>query len=138
MAMPSNGGREINALSATFAEMATQIRAKQSLLENTIESIGDSVLVADERGQIVVANAAAKRLLQIVPGAGMRRKFSYFYPDGVTPMPGSSLALVRALGGESVDDQELIVVPEAPRLPEYVVAKRTAAEKTKPAPYAGR
>jgi PAS domain S-box-containing protein len=122
MAMPSDGGREISALSATFAEMATQIRAKQSLLENTIESIGDSVLVADERGQIVIANAAAKRLLQIVPGAGMRRKFSYFYPDGVTPMPASSLALVRALGGESVDDQEFIVMPEAPCVPAYVVA----------------
>jgi len=35
----------------------------------TIESIGDSVLVADEHGQIVVANAAAKRLLEIAPGA---------------------------------------------------------------------
>ena len=122
MAMPSHGGREISALSATFAEMATQIRAKQSLLENTIESIGDSVLVADERGQIVVANAAAKRLLQIVPGAGMKRNFSYFYPDGVTPMPASSLALARALGGESVDDQEFIVVSEAPCVPAYVVA----------------
>src|SRR5229473_1996374 len=122
MAMPSDGGREISALSATFAEMATQIRTKQSILENTIESIGDSVLVADERGQIVVANAAAKRLLQIVPGAGVRGKFSYFYPDGVTPMPASRLALVRALGGESVDDQELFVVPEAPCVPAYVVA----------------
>jgi PAS domain S-box-containing protein len=122
MAMPTDGGREISALSATFAEMATQIRAKQSLLENTIESIGDSVLVADQRGQIVVANAAAKRLLQIVPGAGMSRRFSYFYPDGVTPMPASSLALMRALGGESVDDQEFIVVPEAPCIPAYVIA----------------
>jgi PAS domain S-box-containing protein len=122
MAMPSHGGREISVLSATFAEMATQIRAKQSLLENTIESIGDSVLVADESGRIVVANAAAKRLLQIVPGAGTRRKLSYFYPDGVTPMPASSLALVRALRGESVDDQEFIVMPEAPCVPAYVVA----------------
>ena len=61
MAMPSDGGREISALSATFAEMARQIRTKQALLEKTIESIGDSVLVADERGQIVVTNAAAKR-----------------------------------------------------------------------------
>jgi PAS domain S-box-containing protein len=122
MAMPSDGGREISALSATFAEMATQIRTKQALLENTIESIGDSVLVADERGQVVVANAAAKRLLDVVPGGGMTRTFSYFYPDGVTPMPASSLALVRALGGESVDDQEFIVVPEAPCVAANIIA----------------
>ncbi len=122
MAMPSDGGLEISALSATFAEMATQIRTKQALLEKTIESIGDSVLVADERGQIVVTNAAAKRLLDIVPGAGMTRKFSYFYPDGVTPMPASNLALVRALNGESVDDQEYIVVPEAPCVAANIMA----------------
>src|SRR5258706_12270283 len=122
MAMPSDGGREIAVLSATFAEMATQIRTKQALLENTIESIGDSVLVADERGQIVVANAAAKRLLRIVPGTGMTRKFSYFYPDGVKPMPLSSLALTRALGGESVDDQEFIVEPDAPCVGANIIA----------------
>jgi len=122
MAMPSNGGREISVLSGTFAEMATQIRAKQALLENTIESISDSVLVADERGQIVAANAAAKRLLEIVPGAGMTRKLNYFYPDGVTPMPASNLALARALGGESVEDQEFIAVPESPCIPAYIVA----------------
>ena len=122
MAMPSNGGREISVLSATFAEMATQIRAKQALLENTIESISDSVLVADERGQIVVANAAAKQMLEIVPGAGMTRKLNYFYPDGVTPMPASNLALVRALAGESVEDQEFIAVPESPCVPAYIVA----------------
>jgi PAS domain S-box-containing protein len=122
MAMPSNGGREISVLSATFAEMATQIRAKQALLENTIESISDSVLVADERGQIVAANAAAKQMLEIVPGAGMTRKLNYFYPDGVTPMPASNLALVRALAGESVEDQEFIAVPESPCVPAYIVA----------------
>jgi PAS domain S-box-containing protein len=122
MAMPSDGGREISALSATFAGMATQIRTKQALLEKTIESIGDSVLVADEHGQIVVANAAAKRLLEIAPGGGMTRALSYFHPDGVTPMPPSSLALERALGGESVDDQEFIVVPEAPRVAANIIA----------------
>jgi PAS domain S-box-containing protein len=122
MAMPSNGGREIRALSATFAEMATQIRTKQALLENTIESIGDSVLVADERGKIVLANAAAKGLLEIVPGTGTTRTLHYFHPDGVTPLPASNLALVRALDGESVDDQEFIIVPEAPGVAANIIA----------------
>src|SRR5712675_5229 len=125
MAMPSNGGREISVLSATFAEMATQIRAKQALLENTIESISDSVLVADERGQIVIANAAAKRLLGIDPGSGTTkatRELSYFYPDGITHMPVSSSALSRALRGESVDDLEFVVQPETSCVPTYLVA----------------
>jgi PAS domain S-box-containing protein len=125
MAMPSAGGREISALSATFAEMATQIRTKQALLENTIESICDSVLVADQHGQIIVANAAAQRLLGIVPGSGTTkgtRKFNYFYPDGVTRMPVSNSALARALRGEIVNDVEFIVESEAPSVTAHIVA----------------
>jgi len=57
--LPSGGGAEIRVLAEAFAGMATELRAKQALLENTIASIGDPVLVADERGRIVIANAAA-------------------------------------------------------------------------------
>jgi PAS domain S-box-containing protein len=125
MALPSGGGAEIAVLSSTFADMAAELRRKGALLENTIASIGDPVLVADERGQIVIANAAAQRLLKIVPGDGSTRgtrKLSYFYPDGVTPMPVSSLALSRALRGESVEDQEFVVQPEAPCVQAHIVA----------------
>ena len=123
-ALPSGGGAEISVLSSTFAEMAAELRQKGALLENTIASIGDPVvLVADERGQIVVANVAAQRMLEIAPGStGRMRKVSYFYPDGVTPMPVSSLALSRALRGESVEEQEFVVQPEAPCVRAYIVA----------------
>ena len=123
--LPSGGGAEIRILAEEFAGMATELRAKQALLENTIASIGDPVLVADERGQIVVANAAAQHLLEIDPGADPAktvRKFSYFYPDGVTPLPLWSSALARALRGESVDDLEFIVQPEGTSVPAYIVA----------------
>ena len=123
--LPSGGGAEIRILAEEFAGMASELRAKQAMLENTIASIGDPVIVADERGQIVVANAAAQRLLGIDPGADPARairKFSYFHPDGVTPLPLSSSALARALRGESVDDQEFIVRSEASRVPAYIVA----------------
>ena len=123
--LPSGGGAEIRILAEEFAGMATELRAKQALLENTIASIGDPVLVADERGQIVVANAAAQHLFEIDPGADPAktvRKFSYFYPDGVTPLPLWSSALARALRGESVDDLEFIVQPEGTSVPAYMVA----------------
>lgn len=125
VAVPSNGGREIGVLSAAFAEMATQLKTKQALLENTIASIGDLVLVANEGGQIVVANPAAQRVLRIVPGTGTTkgtRKFHFFYPDGLTRMPVSSSALARALRGDSVDDLEFIVEPEDLGIPLFMVA----------------
>jgi PAS domain S-box-containing protein len=123
--LPAGGGAEIRILSETFAGMAAELKAKQAMLENTIASIGDPVIVADERGKIVVANAAARRLLEIDPGADpakVVRKFSFFQPDGVTPLPLSSSALARALRGESVDDLEFIVKPEDPAVSAYIVA----------------
>lgn len=125
MALPTGGGAEIEVLSATFADMATELRSKQSLLENTIASISDPVLVADERGQIVVANAAAQRLLGIVPGVGTTEsatRLEYFSPDGATPLPFTDSALARALRGEAVDDQEFIVRSQAPSAQAYIVA----------------
>ena len=115
--MPSTGGREIAVLAAAFAGMTTQLKAKQSLLENTVESIGDTVLVVDASAKIVIANAAAKRLLQIDPGAGratVSRKLEFFCPDGVTPMPVSNSALSRALQGEDIDDFQFVVESEQP------------------------
>jgi PAS domain S-box-containing protein len=123
--MPSTGGREIAVLAAAFAGMSTQLKAKQSLLENTVESIGDTVLVVDASAKIVIANAAAKRLLRIDPGAGrttVSRKLDFFYPDGVTPMPASSSALSRALRGEDIDDLQFVVESEQPCLRAYISA----------------
>ncbi|MDO9561599.1 MAG: PAS domain S-box protein [Bradyrhizobium sp.] len=123
--LPSGGSTEIRRLAGEFAGMAAALRTKQSLLEDTIASIGDPVIVADDHGKIVVANAAAQRMLAIDPGADPAkavRKFSYFFPDGVTPMPFSSSALARALGGESVDDLEFVVQSDPARAPAYIVA----------------
>lgn len=125
VAMPSDGGREIAILAAAFAGMSAQLSTKQNLLENTVESIRDSVLVADETGVIVVANAAARRLLGVGQGFNSvtgTRKFLCFFADGATPMPIPSSPLARALRGENVDDFELVVQPEAPGESVHIVA----------------
>ncbi|MEP6838793.1 MAG: PAS domain S-box protein [Bradyrhizobium sp.] len=125
VAMPSSGGQEIAVLAAAFAGMSTQLKAKQLLLENTVESIGDSVLVADANAKIVITNAAAKRLLRIDAESvqmGASRKFNYFYADGVTRMPASTSALSRALRGEDIDNMEFVVKPEHPRVTAYISA----------------
>jgi len=125
IAMPWKGGREISILAATFTDMTTELGRRQKLLENTVESIRDSVLVADENGNIVVANAAARRLLGVGPGfssVGGTRKFSYFFADAVTPLPVSSSPLALALHGENVDELELVVQLEQPTARIHVMA----------------
>ena len=99
-------------LSAAFAELSGQLGIRQNLLENTVESIRDCVVVADENAVVVVANAAARRLLGVDRGfdslTGVR-KFACFLSDGTTPLPIPDSPLARALRGENVDDFELVV-----------------------------
>src|ERR1700682_1956396 len=47
--IPSDGCREIAGLAAALAELATQLGTKQDLLEKTVESIRDSVVVAERK-----------------------------------------------------------------------------------------
>src|SRR5258708_2012516 len=115
----------IAGLAVAFGGMATQLRTKQDLLENTVESIRDSVVVADENGVIVVANAAARRLLGVAPGFNSltdTRNFTCFFADDVTPMPIPASPLARALRGENVDDCELAVQSGATGERAYIVA----------------
>ena len=68
VAMPADGGQEMSALAAALAGLSSQLGTKQNLLENTVESIRDAVIVADEHAVVVVANAAARRLLDVDRG----------------------------------------------------------------------
>jgi PAS domain S-box-containing protein len=125
VAMPSNACPEMASLGAAFTELSSQLGTKQNLLENTVESIRDCVVVADENAVVVVANAAARRLLGVDRGfdslAGVR-KFACFLSDGTTPLPIPDSPLARALRGENVDDFELVVAPEQTGAKAYIVA----------------
>ena len=125
VAMPSDGGPEIAALAGALGELSHQLGTRQNLLENTVESIRDAVIVVDEHAVVVVANAAARRLLGIDRGFDSLtgpRKFACFLADGVTLLPIPDSPLARALRGENVDDFELVVQADAPAAPVLIVA----------------
>ncbi|WP_249165186.1 PAS domain-containing sensor histidine kinase [Bradyrhizobium sp. AUGA SZCCT0431] len=125
VAMPSEGSREMAPLSAAFAELSGQLGARPNLLENTVESIRDCVVVADENAVVVVANGAARQLLGVDRGfdslTGVR-KFACFLSDGTTPLPIPDSPLARALRGEHVDDFELMVQSEGSCAKAHIVA----------------
>ena len=115
----------MSALAAALGGLSTQLGTRQNLLENTVESIRDAVIVADEHAVVVVANAAARRLLGVDRGFDSltgTRKFACFLADGVTPLPIPDSPLARALRGENVDDFELVVQSEAPGARARIVA----------------
>ena len=125
VAMPAEASREMAPLSAAFAELSDQLGVRPNLLENTVESIRDCVVVADENAVVVVANGAARQLLGVDRGfdslTGVR-KFACFLSDGTTPLPIPDSPLARALRGEHVDDFELIVQPEGACAKAFIIA----------------
>ena len=82
------------------------------ILDNTINSMADAVLVGDRDGNIVLCNAAAQRVMNIREGmtpAQWTYAQQIFMADGVTPMPLQERPLMRAVRGKLFEDYELTV-----------------------------
>ena len=88
-------------------ELARQTR----ILRSVLDGIGDSVLVADERGELLMYNPAAEALagpgLTIGKDGNWPQRFGLYLPDRVTPVPLPDLPLGRARRGENVDKIEI-------------------------------
>ena len=88
-------------------ELARQTR----ILRSVLDGIGDSVLVADEHGELLMANPAAEALagpgLTIGKNGNWPQRFGLFMPDRVTPVPLPDLPLGRARRGENVNKLEV-------------------------------
>jgi signal transduction histidine kinase/DNA-binding response OmpR family regulator/tetratricopeptide (TPR) repeat protein len=88
-------------------ELARQTR----ILRSVLDGIGDSVLVSDEHGELLMCNPAAEALagrgLTIGQRGNWQERFGLYEPDRVTPVPLSELPLGRARRGENVDKLEL-------------------------------
>jgi PAS domain S-box-containing protein len=102
---------------AKRAEQALQQEMQErkhvaEILNNTITSMVDPVLVADEKGKILVANPPAQKIfgkLLSVDSDKYELLYERYYPDGATPFPFEKSALVRAVRGEAVDDLEFVI-----------------------------
>jgi PAS domain S-box-containing protein len=97
-----------------------KLRQSTSVLESTFASMAEAVLVVDSEEQIVLANAAAERLLQYRPGMTIAQ-FSIqnvkYRPDGLTPLLPDERLIARALRGEQFNGLEIVVRPAGSRDP---------------------
>ena len=80
---------------------------------DALASLGDGVLIADERARLVYFNPAAVRLVGAnrlsADPLGWSLEFGIYLADEQTPVPPADLPLVRALAGEPVQDVEIFV-----------------------------
>ncbi|HUD71428.1 MAG TPA: ATP-binding protein [Dongiaceae bacterium] len=103
-------------LAASDRSMQAQtesLHQKTRILESILDSMSDGIAVADARGHLRMFNPAAADLLGLgpidAPPGEWPQRYGFHEADKVTPFPPDRLPLVRAIHGESVDDQELYV-----------------------------
>jgi PAS domain S-box-containing protein len=97
---------------AQLEQESAERRRIAEILDNTITSMSDAVLVADESGKILLSNPAARRVLGIVPRMTTDtwpQAYEIFLGDGATALPWQDGPLMRAVRGEAVTNFEFVV-----------------------------
>ena len=92
-----------------------KLRHSSSVMQSTFHSMAEAVLVIDTQGEVMLANAAAEKMLRYRPGMNvmkLRALSTVFHADGVTPLTVDDLPAARSLRGEEFDDMEFIARPK--------------------------
>ncbi len=101
-----------------------ELRLSAVILRSTFHSMAEAVLVIDTRGEVLLSNPAAEKMLRYRPGMTvelLRSLSTLFYADGVTPVLTQDMPASRALRGEAFDAIELVVRPVSGRPPVHLV-----------------
>lgn len=123
--LPTSASGEIGDLARSFAAAFGEIRDKTAelqreveerrrvidVLNNTIGSMVDPVIVADQHGKIVMCNSPAAKIgisVGTTPGT-WSKNYGMFFADGVTPVPLEQRPIVRARNGEVIENFEIVV-----------------------------
>src|SRR5581483_11561304 len=92
-----------------------ELRLSTSVMKNTFNSMAEAVLVIDPKGEILLSNPAAEKMLRYKAGMNvqnLRALSTAFQPDGTTPIAPEEMPAARVLRGEQFDEQEIIVRPK--------------------------
>jgi signal transduction histidine kinase len=95
---------------AEISETTAALRNKSEILDKTIASMADAVLVLDANGQRVLYNPPAAALFGDIANVGSeswKDEYQRFLPDGVTTMPEVMCPARRAARGENFDNVEM-------------------------------
>lgn len=91
--------------------LAAELLQQQTLLEAVITDLPVALLACDVSGHITHYNRAAADL-QCIPTEHHSLASEVYLADGVTPVSEADHPLTRALRGETVNNLELVIVPD--------------------------
>jgi signal transduction histidine kinase len=115
---------EVRSATAELRGAEEEARRQASLLSTVMESLSDGVGVVDERGEFLLHNAAAKKLLGIAENAAGPADWQSHYgvlrADGRTPYPVEEMPLFAALRGKATNNVEMVIQNQVRREPVWV------------------
>jgi diguanylate cyclase (GGDEF)-like protein/PAS domain S-box-containing protein len=92
-----------------------ELEEKQQLLDAVLESIDVGVVACDAVGNLTLFNRAARvahgQEMKAVASAEWPRFYSLYHADGRTAMAMDEVPLVRALKGDVVRDEAMVIAP---------------------------
>lgn len=100
-----------------YAQQLAYSEEALRVLKSILDSMGEGVVVVDERGKLLFINPAAEQILGLSSTSEFLKRWTaswtepdgLFLADGITPYPAQELPLVRAMRGEAVDTAEMYV-----------------------------
>ena len=101
-----------------------ELRLSAAVLRSTFHSMAEAVLVIDPKGEILLSNPAAEKMLRYRPGMTvelLRSLSTVFHADGVTPLLVQDMPASRALRGEAFDATEIVVRPVSGNPPVHLM-----------------
>ncbi|NIM19896.1 MAG: SpoIIE family protein phosphatase [Candidatus Latescibacteria bacterium] len=112
--------QELQKTNVRLLESKEALVQQTKILKSVFNGMSEGVIVADERGQFLMFNAAAEEMVGVGatetdPGEWASR-YGVFLPDCETPYPTKELPLVRAIHGKNTDEVEMFI--RNPKKPE--------------------
>lgn len=97
-------------------QIARKMEEKERLLDAVLDTIDVGVVACDANGTLTLFNRAARDFHGLGPQKLTPDKWALEYrlyqPDGRTRLRTSAIPLVRALNGETVHDQEMVIASD--------------------------
>jgi len=91
------------------------LKKEQIFISAVLESIEDGIVACDEQGVLTYFNDVTARFHGIpqkdLPAKEWAQHYSLFLADGTTPMKMDDVPLFRALKGEAILNEEMVIAP---------------------------